>query len=221
MYNHDSEASSRSYKRRVIVPYPEEARDRAAHQAFDEYLAGRRLDAKLARQNGWYPSRDFRGRELRIVIPATNTGGYPFWQARAVEAGIEPRYDSPHGVPREDSVIVLYPSAALAPQTGRLVVIVEGPMDALAVAAHGKIAVALMGAMPPLLVYYGLARRWRGAAYLVVPDNDAVCAGVRTARLLAQHGRDVRLCLLPENVKDFAELPEEARQQFLDGCVCQ
>lgn len=88
-------------------------------------------------------------------------------------------------------------------------------MDALAVAAQGLVAVALMGARPPLSVYDALARRWLCATYLVIPDTDAWAGGVRTVRELALRGRNAELRMLPSGAKDFAELSLEQRRRFL------
>lgn len=208
MYWH--EQKNRRYRPVVWMPYPAEARDLSASHVVRRYLESRGLSSELARANGWYPSR-YWGGEVRIVIPAVNTAGYPYWQARALHPH-PPRYVSPP-IPRGDSVVVVFPQRP--PSGRREIIIVEGPMDALAVASQGLVSVALMGARPPLCVYDALARRWQCATYIVIPDSDAPAGGVRSVRELVLRGRHAELRVLPAGVKDFAELPAVERRRVL------
>ena len=111
------------------------------------YLESRCLSFNLAVENGWYPSTVAGDIWGRIVIPATSKipGNY-YWQARAIQKGIEPRYQSPCAS-RGDAIVVVWPGQRV---TRRQVgCVVEGPMDALAAAGVGCVGIALMGVMPP------------------------------------------------------------------------
>lgn len=215
-YTHDF--ARPSYRPRVLVPFPVEDRREGARLAFASYLGGRRLDVAIARANGWYPTEDEDGR-LRIVIPATNSGRFPFWQSRAVSPDVTPRYDSPHGVPREDSIVIVWPltQAQTGHRTAGIVAVVEGPMDALAAAGAGIPGVALMGATPPEVVFGHMARVFPHALFVVIPDSDFPEAGVRSVRLLAQRGCIAQLRLLPDHAKDLAELSPRDRELVLFG----
>jgi len=215
MYTH--ERLDRTYRPRVRVPYPPVADGPGPQRAFDRYLTRRHLDPALALANGWYPSYAAGDDALRIVIPAANTGCFPFWQARAVQPDVEPRYQSPHGVPREDSVVLVWSMGER--RAGRpVVVVVEGPMDALAAAGTGADGVSLMGAMPPLIVFDHMARLFaQSTEFLVIPDTDMLHAGLALARYERRRGCLARLCVLPLGWKDLAELPPEARASLIYG----
>ena len=117
---------------------------KGAWDAFHRYLQERGLSSSVAMVNGWYPSLEAGDREKRIVMPATNSSGIAYWQARAIEKEAEPRYQSPP-VPRGDSVIQMWPENK---EHCPLTIICEGPMDALAAAGHGVRSIALMGNTP-------------------------------------------------------------------------
>lgn len=183
-----------------------------------QYLFLRRLPFDVAVANGWYPSTHAGDREARIVIPATNTAGFVFWQARAMGAppnGVQSqrwlRYQSPHGVPRLDSVVLVWPNVVW---TGAAA-IVEGPMDALAAAGAGAIGVGLMGAQPPMAVCQFVARRLAGWRVLAVADSDALQAAARTVGVLASLGLASSLVLVPSPAKDLAELGPQERKELL------
>ena len=122
-----------------------------------KYLSERHLSMEVALANGWYPSVDAGDKQIRIVIPATATPPNVFWQARLIDGqahlGVSlpiKRYQSPHA-PRGDAIIAVWPTtpgaASLAPCGA--VVLVEGPMCALAAAELGFTGIALMGNSPP------------------------------------------------------------------------
>lgn len=124
---------------RVGAQAPKEAPELNARM--ESYLTLRGLDYKTARHNGWYASLNAGDEHPRIVMPATNSCGLNFWQARAIDRGVEPRYQSP-SVPRGDSVIQVYP---LCKNWLPVLVVAEGPMDVLAAASCGIRGVALLG----------------------------------------------------------------------------
>ena len=68
---------------------------KGAWDSFHSYLQERGLSSSVAMVNGWYPSLEAGDSEKRIVMPATNSSGMAYWQARAIEKDVEPRYQSP------------------------------------------------------------------------------------------------------------------------------
>ena len=96
------------------------------------YLKERGLSWDLAEENGWYPSRNAMDSFLRIVIPAlTTVKDHIYWQARAVSKNVHIRYQTPRG-PRHGALVRV--RALPDDEHTCEVVIVEGPLDALAVA---------------------------------------------------------------------------------------
>ena len=93
-----------------------------------EYLRDRDLSYTCARHNGWYATKLLDGIP-RVVIPATNLEGRRYWQARAMgpTAPLN-RWKSARGS-KNGSIVVCWP-AHTNPKVK--LVIVEGPMDALA-----------------------------------------------------------------------------------------
>jgi DNA primase len=121
------------------------------------------------------------------------------------------RYQSPHG-PRGNAVIVVWSLRGLS----RDLVVCEGPMDALAVAAVGYLGVALMGNTPPSSCFDYIAETFRTdirREVLVVPDRDAPAEGAQwLAELTA---RDFRARAVYLNGKDLAALSPMARTEAL------
>lgn len=177
-----------------------------------QYLTSREVSAAVAEANGWYPTRLASGAHL--VIPATTVSGRGYWQARALE-GQEPRYRSAPGG-RGDAAIIVWP---FFPERGVLrpevTVVTEGPLDALAAAALGFVGVALMGMRPPRGVWKVAEPFLAGRLVVVVPDLDALGAGVRWAMAVrAVGGRPLVQTTAP--AKDLAELPPAGRAHLLD-----
>lgn len=174
----------------------------------DEYLRSRGLSPRLARENGWYPSLEAGDSALRIVMPCSPSA-LNHWQARAVDPKVEKRYQSSHGK-RGPAVIVAYPKAI----DRLVVVIVEGPMDALAAAGAGVIGIALMGNTPSQEARGYIAETFAGYRALIVPDRDSVPEAARTQWQLASRGLAVTMrAVLPW--KDLAEVPREKRAAVL------
>ncbi len=195
----------------------------AAEEWCREYLETRGLSWALAVQNGWYPSQHAGDWLTRIVIPAlSSTPGHAYWQARAISPAAFIRYQSPKG-PRLDAVIVVNPlpqPCAAALKWEPVTVLVEGPMDALAVAECGLVGIALMGATPGPTVLRSLYNRFKyGTAVFVMPDRDAVPEGQQTRLHLASLGKATRLINLADwtDKKDFASLPYATRRVILMG----
>lgn len=183
---------------------------------FTRYLSQRGLSAPLARENGWYPSEDVPGDAPgvvpRIVIPATASAGHIYWQARAMGPW-EPRYRCPR-YPRRDAIVWTWPERSRA----RGVVVVEGPMDALAAAEVGFYGAAMMGVDPPYAAITFLALWCRRHAYVqkavIVPDGDASGPTLsKVALVLASLGIDA-YTLTPRD-KDLASMSAADRKEFL------
>ena len=189
---------------------------RAVDQA-REYLNDRELDWDLAEENGWYVSKgaDMFG-NLRIVIPAKCTKpGHVYWQARAIDPNVKLRYTSPKGL-RHDALVWInaYPNEDETDQ----VVIVEGPMDALAAACAGFDAIALMGITPPDSTLDVLAKIVNKRRCLVLLDSEPAAQGaaIRIVMRLASQGGKAGLTTLGTLGKDLAACSPEQRLNFLD-----
>ena len=124
-------------------PYPEE--NRRYLPAMKAYLYGRRLSYSTAKDNCWYPTDSIKEKNPtpRIVIPCFNSVGRPYWQGRAMIKH-ELRYRSAQGK-RFQSIVVMWPRILEIAKKehhseGKPLVLVEGPMDALAAAAMGHAA---------------------------------------------------------------------------------
>jgi hypothetical protein len=177
----------------------------------NEYIKGRNLSWKLARSNGWYESDKARDAYRRVVIPAvTHKAGHVYWQARDIFGKAFIRYQSPKG-PRHEALVKVVPSST---QLG--IVVVEGPMDALAAAGEGYLGIALMGMTPStatmmhlcLLLEESPAKRT-----LVALDRDSAENATRICTFVSSQGYSCRMASLPE--KDLAACLPEVRRKFL------
>lgn len=181
-------------------------------QPFDLYLNHRHLDPALARGNGWYLGFDDRDPNTpRIVIPSTSlSNSWPYYQARATTHH-HARYLSPKA-PRGDALAVVWPEY---PDGSRGVVIVEGPMDALAAAGEDYLGVGLMGNTPSDLVVAHLLKYTSmfDDVYLI-PDQDALEAAMKLSGKLWKEGARCSLQLLPNGSKDLADMSQSMRQTF-------
>ena len=191
--------------RAVVLP----KKDERWSYVMEGYLRKRGLPYKLAVSNGWYPSLDKEG-VVRIVIPATSlVNSWPYYQARATDSRNRTRYLSP-ACPRGDALSVLYP-----PDEILGVVIVEGPMDALAAAECGYIGVGLMGNRPNDLVLTHLKSYLKNEREcLVIPDSDALSEGAAICGALWKEGYEC-FCKPLRGYKDLAEMPLGERKEFL------
>lgn len=185
---------------------------------FDNYLRERNLNHALARANSWFPSRTVDGNN-RLVVPGTSDQkGNLYWQARLIpphplgppDRGEPRRWESPHGVARGNSVCMVWPDQ----KNGRSVV-VEGPMDALAAAELGFLAIGLMGVVPAMEVLDLTSKLLRGTICLVVPDQGAVKAMAHNIIELTVRG--LKCHLITHNFKDLADAAPAARRRILDA----
>jgi hypothetical protein len=192
----------------AYMPVP----DRSLEPQAQAYLSARGLDASVARHNHWYPSRAAGDCAPRIVMPATNRAMVAYWQARLIADCEAKRYTSPP-VPRADSIILCWPKRQL--RSG--VVLVEGPMDALAAASVGSVGVALMGVSPSFNTFEHLAHQFPCNRFIIVPDADALDAGLGWSLSLSILGRQTTLLPCPVGIKDLAEMSSLKRAAFLEG----
>lgn len=207
-YTHEFKEKREDAKptRPVVMP-PE---DEGLWSLQDQYLSSRDLDIDVAVANQWYPTGD--SGTPRLVIPASSIENtWPYFQARAmVEHPV--RYKSP-AAPRGDALIVVHPENS---PVG--VVIVEGPMDALAAAGESYIGVALMGNKPSEKVFEHLVTLLSTfqLSTTIFPDRDAFSEGATlTARLWS---RGVRCQLKAiHGAKDLAELSPSQRSSLLQS----
>lgn len=219
-YEHDRAEAERPKTTTFNTEWPACCLGGTAEEWCKQYLEKRGLSWALAKANGWYPSQNAGDWLTRIVIPAQSTQvGHAYWQARAISPAAFIRYQSPKG-PRLDAVVVVSPSVATGNPRDGAAVVVEGPMDALAVAECGAMGIALMGATPGPTVLRSLYKRCKYMTPMfVMPDRDAVSEGQQTRLHLASLGKATRLIDLSEwtDKKDFAALPYDARKVILMG----
>ncbi len=226
-YDHDRVEAERPKTTAFNTAWPAALVGGAAEEWCKEYLEKRRLSWPLAKANGWYPSQDAGDWLTRIVIPAQSTQlGHAYWQARAISPSAFIRYQSPKG-PRLDAVVVVTPPPSPYVSSFKwepVTVLVEGPMDALAVAECGAMGIALMGATPGTTVLRSLYKRLKPMTpVFVMPDRDAVSEGQQTRLALASLGKATRLINLADwtDKKDFAALPPAQRRVILMGAMSE
>lgn len=184
----------------------------------NQYMSDRGLSWALAEASGWYPSRKAGDNFLRIVIPALTTKqGHVYWQARAISKNVYIRYQSPKG-PRHGALVRVRAFPEGEPTLE--VVIVEGPMDALAVAECGYDSVALMGMSPGPDALVHLAKLVDLRPALIVLDNEqaAQSNASEIAMRLASRGSAAHVEKL-RYVKDIAAMKHKDRQSWLDDTI--
>jgi hypothetical protein len=179
--------------------------------SFYRYLSDRRLSPGLARANRWFPSYHAGDNRPRIVIPASShIVGNVYWQARAMEADVEPRYQSPKAS-RGDAVVVCWPQQG-RPISGAAVV--EGPMDALAAAEVDHIGIALMGVTPSTDALDLTCKLLGGIMTTLVADSDAIPEMTQVLMYLVHKRLNVRL-VEPYPWNDLAEATLLERRMLL------
>ena len=220
IYQHDAQEAKREPNTGVISEFPPEPAFTidgvSPWQTMSEYLQGRGISFATARYNGCYP---IWRKGLRMYIPAvTRVDGHHYWQARSMD-GDQLRYESPFG-PRRDALIVAKRVAGR--EWGLInVVIVEGPLDALAVAETpgipALIGIALMGVKPPeeALVHLSyLLHKWRPQSIKCIADSDSVGEMMKIQGWLSMRGYPSEL-RIPQWFKDVCEGTPEQREELL------
>jgi len=179
-----------------------------------EYLEGRGLSYERALENGCFT---ISRKGKRLYIPARSLiQGHVYWQARTIEQHCV-RWDSP-AVPRRDALIVMYGPLKDKAGLDRLV-IVEGPMDALAVASLDlHIGIALMGISPSqeaLDHVFHYVRCFNPRDIVCVADKDQIGGMCKVQGYLAMRQVASRL-VVPLAHKDIACYSVEERKVLLD-----
>lgn len=205
---------------RDATPLPEP--DKALQEAMRYYLESRQLSYECAVEKGSWYAAYYRG--PRIIIPCLRSDGKkPWWQGRLIDTLRNSREKLQFEMKRWDGArgyrgdAVCYISADFS----RPVLIVEGPMDALAAASCGFPAIAVLGSMPPQLVFDQVVRlvetSYRKGSCFIVPDADRLGDWANTQAQLGARGVYGSIQQLPGGFKDLAEMPQPERQEFLDG----
>ncbi len=203
------------------------------------YLARRGIDLETARRAGvaYFPRRAYRRvmrrmlehfpleelqrgglfnqrRHLtfyrhRLLFPFLTEGHAVYLQARAIAAGVEPRWHNMRG-----RVSSLYNVDALAQlESGASVYLVEGFTDTLTLMANGFNAAGLVGAG-------GLKEEWLAplGRFQVVTALDPDAAGRRAAaryeEMFARRGMRLANIELPADVNDFFRHRPSASLEF-------
>lgn len=177
----------------------------------NDYLEERHLDWMLARENGWYESVEAGDSRPRVVMPAvTHVKDHVYWQARDIYGKAYLRYTSPKG-PRHEALILVEPH-----HHPKGVVIVEGPMDALAAAGAGYVGIALMGMTPSQATLYHLTllvHDYFPTNVLVLLDRGEVANATKVMLFLASQGFSAKIAEL--DTKDLAASMPLHRRKFL------
>lgn len=209
-YEHErawQEAAERPRSCRQLTTFP--AKAGSLIEAARQYLIGRDLDPAIAFRAGWYPAM-YNG--PRLIIPCQRTDGI-FWQARLLdnvtpENGFK-RWDSPHGS-RGDALVFLPGSRSGVP-----ILVVEGPMDALAGASAGYPGIATLGVTPNVETINHVASVVQSYPRTVLlPDSDALGRWTVLQAKLVQRGIAAPIRLLTP-YKDLAAIPQSERETFL------
>lgn len=178
------------------------------------YLQRRGLDPSVADANRWYPSRDAGDEVLRLVMPAlTRRSDHVYWQARAITESCI-RYQSPKGS-RHGALIIV---CAVQNEETKTVVVVEGPMDALAVAECGYDAIAIMGINPGAEAVEHLQKLLQNKFVIIVFDNEP--KAIAAAQILSMHIASARIQVRvasPMRQKDLADIPFLVRKRWLNA----
>lgn len=171
-YEHER-YDSREKQSAFNTVWPKVANDEVAANEFRHYLRSRRLNFETAYLAGWYPAwLD----TLRVVIPCVSLQeGHAYYQARAFNKAVKLRYVSPPG-PRHGALCVVDPTDDLTEGLiPAVTAIVEGPMDALALAGLGIRSIALMGIKPDIKArahLLQLIKRRKDRAVILFDNED-------------------------------------------------
>lgn len=126
------------------------------------------------------------------------------------------RYQSPF-CHKEDAIVLVRPPGMRASQ----MVVVEGPLDALAVAECGYLGCGLMGVNPPddVLAHVAVINDTVQQTLILCDRGELSQAAMMAACIGSQSKRGTAPTIgdLPfEDVTDLAEVPVGHRQNFLD-----
>jgi hypothetical protein len=162
-----------------------------------DYLTGRSIPIETARAAGVRFSPEWYGRPA-VLFPITDrTGALVAVSGRFVDGREDPK--TMGAGPKSQGVFLAMPSALNA----RCAAICEGPFDALALAAGGVAAVAMIGVSGPEWLPRSLAFR----SVLIATDNDKVGDEAAAKLEPAMKARGAHaLRLRSQGVKDWADV---------------
>ncbi len=151
-----------------------------------------------------------------LVIPARDEAGIVVGLVRRRVTDEQPKYVNTRGMPK-----VLFGAEHL-PFGLDLVVLVEGPLDAMWLAQHGLAGVATLGGAPTDEQLSQLRRLLQPGTVLVLAFDDDE-AGERaervTRRRLSDSRINVRLARLPEGRKDVQECSGDELREMVATAV--
>ena len=162
----------------------------------------RRVPAEVLRENriGFDPGArrlerpDGVPRARGVVLPVLDEAGRAvFTQTRRLEAGAEPRYLNCSSAAAPNPRLALYRGEA----TGRCVIVCEGAIDALSVAAAGRHSAAVLGAALADDRVASQLRKLDASIVLAFDADDAGDAGARRLKMLLGESRHPVLRLRP------------------------
>lgn len=190
--------------------WPTVASNESANILFRQYLKSRRIDFDTAYLAGVYPSNMDC---LRVVLPCVSRKeGHAYYQARAVSKHVSLRYYSPSGA-RHGALFCVDSISKSSP----FLCLVEGPMDALALASCGVDSIALMGIAPDeetrQHVIHRLKVRPRPVVIMFDNEDEAQSKASELALYLASHGVPSRV-FIPKS-KDFAASSYSERRTYV------
>jgi hypothetical protein len=183
-----------------------------ANNLFREYLKRRRLDFETAYLAGWYMSSMDCD---RVVIPCVTTKpDHVYYQARAIDKKMKLRYRSPFGA--RHGALCTVDTLNIAPSS--CVAIVEGPMDALALASHGVDSIAIMGIRPDQETRDHLLKRldskkYRVCAVIFDNEDEAKACALRLSLAISTHG--IVSSVLSTKSKDCADATDAERNAIV------
>lgn len=190
--------------------WPTVATDDYANHWYREYLRQRRIDFETAYLTGVYPSNMDC---LRAVLPCVSRKeGHAYYQARAIPSHATVRYRSPMGA-RHGALFC----ADSVSESSPFLCLVEGPMDALALASCGVDSIALMGISPDEETRHHVIHRLkvnpRPVVIMFDNEDEAQSKASELALYLASYGFPSRV-FIPKS-KDFAASSDSERRTYV------
>lgn len=152
----------------------------------------------------------------RVILPVKLDTSVVSWTARSIDA---------HRIPKYMMQSVIYPGLVYTPKLSRdTMVIVEGPLDALKIAATNMEhvgALALMGKAlnsRKLIILTQLLRETRKIVFAPDADVDAVSSSRMLSLLkLTSMGRPIHSIRPPANYKDAGEMPLDVIRPWVNA----
>lgn len=145
----------------------------------------------------WYPDEDHPQRQYigeRIIIPIVSPTGYS-WSARDITGEHEPKYMNPRGADHR-KLLHGWDHVDLSSD----VLLVEGPMDVIALHQHGIPALALLGKELNKEQLGLLCQKPANASVTILLDPEEAEAPAKVAQELTARFTDIFIAQLPDGV---------------------